>query len=173
MECRPAKTEDLPQLKEMYRRLIERMYDQNICIWDEVYPCEFFREDIEQGRLYVLTDREEITAAFVLCDANGGAGAVQWENAAARAVYIDRLGVNVDHAGKGVGSAALQWAAVLAVQRGAQYLRLFVVDCNEPAIRLYLKNGFRRAGGVYDEVIDEDLVLRELGLEKKLDDMQR
>lgn len=88
MECRPAKTEDLPQLKAVYGRIIARMNEQNICIWDEVYPCEFFREDIEQGRLY-------------------------------------------------------------------------------------LKNGFRRVGGVYDEVIDEDLVLRELGLEKKLDDMQR
>lgn len=49
---------------------------------------------------------------------------------------------------------------------GAEYLRLFVVDINEPAINLYVKNGFKKAEGVYDEVIDDDLVLHEYGFER-------
>lgn len=165
MECRLARPDDLSRLKMVYGRMIARMNEQNIRIWDEIYPCEFFQADIEQGRLYVLTEKEDIAAAFALCDTNAGAEAVQWKNARAQAVYIDRLGVNVDYREKGIGSAALRQAVLLAGKRNAQYLRLFVVDCNEPAIRLYLKNGFRRVDGTYDETIDGNLVLHELGFE--------
>jgi ribosomal protein S18 acetylase RimI-like enzyme len=56
-------------------------------------------------------------------------------------------------------------AREVAKTLGAEYLRLFVVDINEPAIRLYTKNGFTKAMGVYDEVIDDDLVLHEYGYE--------
>ena len=51
---------------------------------------------------------------------------------------------------------------------GAEYLRLFVVDINKPAIRLYQKNGFTKVDGVYDEVFDDGYVLREIGYEIKL-----
>ena len=40
------------------------------------------------------------------------------------------------------------------------------MDINEPAINLYVKNGFKKAEGVYDEVIDDDLVLHEYGFER-------
>ena len=36
-------------------------------------------------------------------------------------------------------------------ERGAEYLRLLVVDYNRPAIRLYEKCGFRRAGGAFGQ----------------------
>ena len=55
-----------------------------------------------------------------------------------------------------------------AKKLGAEYLRLFVVDINEPAIQLYIKNGFIKRNGVYDEVIEDDLVLHEYGYEAAL-----
>lgn len=61
----------------------------------------------------------------------------------------------------------LHEAAKLAAEKNAEYLRLFVVDINVPAVNLYLKNGFRQAEGVYEENFD-DFVLREYGFEKKL-----
>lgn len=42
------------------------------------------------------------------------------------------------------------------------------MDINVPAIHLYIKNGFIRANGIYDEVIDKDLVLHEYGFEAAL-----
>lgn len=51
---------------------------------------------------------------------------------------------------------------------GVQYLRLFVVDINEPAARLYAGNGFMKVEGVYDEVFDDGFVLHEYGYEVKL-----
>ena len=49
----------------------------------------------------------------------------------------------------------------------AEYLRLFVVDINEPAVHLYRENGFAQAEGIYEEKFD-DFVLREYGFEKRL-----
>jgi ribosomal protein S18 acetylase RimI-like enzyme len=90
---------------------------------------------------------------------------VNWKDNAGKALYIDRLGVNVNYSGKGIGSYMLTKARETAKSLSAEYLRLFVVDINGPAIRLYTKNGFTKAAGVYDEVIDDDLVLHEYGYE--------
>ena len=49
-----------------------------------------------------------------------------------------------------------------------EYLRLFVVDINKPAIQLYVKNGFRKVEGVYEEVFEDGFVLREYGYEIKV-----
>ena len=62
----------------------------------------------------------------------------------------------------------LERAKDTAKDLGAEYLRLFVVDINTPAIQLYLKNGFTRGAGVYDLIIDNDLVLQEYGFELAL-----
>ena len=41
-------------------------------------------------------------------------------------------------------------------------------DINEPAIRLYEKNTFLKAKGIYDEVFDDGFVLHEFGYEIKV-----
>lgn len=167
MNFRLANINDLPQLKTVYGKIIEDMNGNDIQIWDEIYPCEFFGDDIKENRLYVLEENGAIASAFALLDSNAGADCVTWQDAHAKALYIDRLGVNVDYAGRGIGSMMLRHAAALAKEQGADYLRLFVVDINEPAIKLYIKNGFTQAGGSYDEKIDDDLTLHELGFEIK------
>lgn len=37
-----AEMGDLPQIKEVYTNIIEKMNENNIQIWDDIYPCEFF-----------------------------------------------------------------------------------------------------------------------------------
>ena len=168
MNLRLANMADLPQLKAVYKKIIEHMDKNKIQIWDEIYPCEFFAEDIDKQRLYVLMEKDEIVSAFVLCDSNAGENYMKWESRQDKALYIDRLAVNVNHLRKGIGSVTLNKAVVLAKDKGAKYLRLFVVDINEPAINLYIKNGFARVDGVYDEVIDDEFVLHEFGFERKM-----
>ena len=82
-------------------------------------------------------------------------------------MYIDRLGVNVKYLRQGIGSKMLEQAEKLAGEKGAKWLRLFVVDINKPALDLYEKCGFKRAGGIYQERIAPDLVFQEYGLEKQ------
>ncbi|WP_376774592.1 GNAT family N-acetyltransferase [Clostridium thailandense] len=71
-------------------------------------------------------------------------------------MYLDCFGVNVNYSRQGIGSLML---------KQAKYLRLFVVDINKPAINVYLKNGFKQVDGIYEEKIDDGLILREYGFE--------
>ncbi|GAA0126981.1 GNAT family N-acetyltransferase [Clostridium sp. CTA-19] len=167
MNLRMANIDDLSQLKAVYGKIIDNMNKDNIQIWDEIYPCEFFCDDIESNRLYVLEENNEIVSAFALCNSNPGSEYVKWENKHDKALYIDRLGVNVNYSRKGIGSVMLNKAIVIARDKGAKYLRLFVVDINKPAINLYIKNAFKKVDGIYDEIIDKDLVLHEFGFEIK------
>lgn len=164
MNIKLAKKNDLPQLKIMYKKIIDNMNRNNIQIWNEIYPCEFFQEDIENKSLYILTDNNDIAAAFVLCESNHGEDYLKWKNIKEKALYIDRFGVNVNYLRQGIGGLMLKNAMKLATQKNAKSLRLLVVDINKPAINLYLKNGFKRVDGVYEEKID-DFVLREYGFE--------
>jgi len=167
MIFRLADKNDLPLLKKMYKEIIDNMKRNNIQIWDEVYPCEFFQNDIDCHRLYLLVD-DDIAAAFALCESNNGEGHLKWNNTKAKALYIDRFGVNVNYLRHGFGGLMLKNAISLAKQKNAEYLRLLVVDINKPAINLYLKNGFRQADGIYEEKIDE-FVLREYGFEIEIE----
>ena len=165
MDFRLAVMQDLPQLKAVYRQIVNHMNDRGIHIWDDIYPSEFLAEDIEKQQLYVLVDNGKIISAFALCDTNAGENAVQWKENTAKALYIDRLGVNVQYAKRGIGSFMLAKAKEAARAAGAEYLRLFVVDVNEPAIKFYIKNGFIKAGGVFKEVFDDGFELHEYGYE--------
>ena len=167
MLLRLAVKDDLYQLKKVYTKIIENMNRNKIEIWDEIYPCEFFEDDIENKRLYLLTEGDDIAAAFALCESNSGEGYLKWKNINGKALYLDRFGVNTDYLRQGTGSLALKNAIEIAAQKGADCLRLFVVDINKPAINLYLKNGFSQADGIYEEKID-DFVLYEYGFEKEL-----
>ena len=115
-----------------------------------------------------MTDHEEIISAFALCDTNAGEKTVQWQENSAKALYIDRLGVNVQYAKRGIGSFMLAKAKEIAKASKAEYLRLFVVNVNEPAIKLYIKNGFIKADGIFNEVFDDGFTLHEYGYEAKL-----
>ncbi|MCM1299153.1 MAG: GNAT family N-acetyltransferase [Firmicutes bacterium] len=168
MDFRLAVMQDLVQLKDMYAQIVKNMDANGICIWDDIYPFDFFEEDINSDRLYVLLNNNEIISAFALCHNNAGEKAVKWNDDYSSAMYIDRFGVNVKYAKQGNGSLMIEKAKRTAKTLGAEYLRLFVVDINEPAIRLYTKNGFIKADGVYNETFDDGFVLREYGYEIRL-----
>lgn len=168
MDFRLAVMQDLPQLKDTYQKIVKHMNKNGIQIWDDIYPCEFFEEDIRNNRLYVLVNNNDIVSAFALCDTNSGEKFIEWQDSQSRALYLDRLGVNVNYLRTGIGNLMLEKAKAVAKGLGAEYLRLFAVDINEPAIQLYIRNGFVKGTGVYNEVIDDDLILHEYGFETVL-----
>ena len=168
MDFRLAAMQDLQQLKAVYRQIIQNMEDNHLQIWDDIYPIEFFEQDIRSGRLYVLLDNSALVSAFSLCGTSAGENAVNWKGSGGKCLYLERFGVNANYRGRGIGSLMLAKAKDAARALGADHLRLFVVDRNEPAIRLYDKTGFQRADGVYIEAVDDGLTLREYGYEAAL-----
>ena len=153
MDFRLAQTQDLPQIKQTFQEIIHQMEQNNLQIWDDIYPCSFFEDDIKNNRLYVLTKKTELLSVFALCDTDEGAGTMAWTEQTAAARYLDRFGVNAHYSRKSFG---------------AEYLRLFVVDENLPAIRLYEKGGFTKVNGIYQIELDEENTLNAYGYEIKL-----
>ena len=168
MIFRLASVNDLCAIKTIYESIVENMNQNNKHIWNEYYPFECFEGDINSQRLYVLEENSDIVAACALCDSNEAENAMEWENKEAKALYIDRLGVNVNYQGKGYGSLLIKNAIEVARNNRFEYLRLFVVDINQPAICLYEKNGFKRLDGIYEEKINENVTLKEYAYEKRI-----
>lgn len=44
MDFRLAVMDDLPQLKAVYKDIVQNMDRHQICIWDDIYPGGFFEE---------------------------------------------------------------------------------------------------------------------------------
>ncbi len=168
MDCRLALIEDLTEIKAMYSKLIEKMNNEGIEIWDDIYPCEFFEKDIENENLYIMLQNNIIVGAFALCEEHIGQKYIDWEEKGIKAVYIDRLGVNIDFSKQGIATKLLTFASKVAKEKTAKYLRLFVIESNIPAIRLYEKFGFKKANGIYTEIIDENLSFEEFGYELQI-----
>lgn len=170
MNFRLAEMADLAQLKSIFAKIIEKMNAENGRIWDDTYPCECFETDIQNRRLYVLTEEGVILSAFALwaLGPDDERNELRWESDPAKALYFGRFGVNVDYRKGGVGSIMIANAAATAKAKGAECLRVFVAENNKPAISFYLKNGFEKTDVIYDEALDEDFVLRQFGFEKDL-----
>lgn len=168
LTCQLAKPEDIPELTSLYKRVISDMDDSRIGIWDDVYPFCMFQEDIDHKRLFVLLSSDRIIAAFSLCNTTEGEEMVNWNIPASRYLYLDRLAVNPDMKGKGIGSAAVQEAERQAKAMKAEVLRLFVVDYNRPAVSLYRHFSFSQASGMYRLKIDELFTMCMIPMEKSL-----
>ena len=165
MIFRLAAPQDVPRLKEMYRRIMDYLDEVDMQIWDEYYPCELLEGDVEKQRLYVMTEEEMPVAAFALCRSSGGEGHVEWDKPEASALYLERLGVDTLHMRHGLASQMIQKAMEVTQEQGIEYLRLFAAVSNPPSLALYRKNGFRQAKGIFEEVIDENWMLSEYGFE--------
>lgn len=170
MQFRKANLSDLQEIKTVYRAIVADMDKNGVSIWDEVYPCDFFEQDILNGNLYALfDDKGRFVSAFALLNEDGGNSKVAWKYNAKAPLYMYRLGVNPQNARQGIGKAMIKNAIRTAKELGADSLRLLVSDINIPAIALYEKMDFIKADGTYFDNIVENQVLREFGYEYVLE----
>lgn len=169
MKFRLAEISDLPQLKEVFTEVTREM--TNTCgeIWNDYYPCELFEGDIERKEIYILDDSGIIVSAIVLCGTNPAQESIKWQDKNAKVLYVERFGVNVSYQRRGIAVTMLRFAMDIAKEQGAEYLRLFVVDRNLPAIGLYEKFGFQRMDGVFYEDIAEGIIYNEYGYEIRIE----
>ena len=110
MKIRLATNSDLANLEKMFLAIVENMNNQNIKIWNEYYPFEEFENDIKNNCLYVLESNNEIIATFGLFESTGGQEYINWIDKDAKAIYLARVGVNVDYLRQGIGSQVIKYA---------------------------------------------------------------
>ena len=84
-----AKLEDLNSIKEIYKKIIKNMYDNDIKIWNEYYPNEVFESDIEQGNLYLLKEDNNILGAFVLYEHKNLEEGLEWADCKAKSYLLN------------------------------------------------------------------------------------
>ena len=168
MTIRPAEMKDLEDIKKMYREIIDETARQGRPIWGGDYPVEFLHEDISNKRMYILLENDRPVAAVALCHSIWDDSSVEYEDANAEARYIERLAVRPDHWRMGLSRLMMEEIEKTAREKGAEYLRLFVLESNKPAYSLYEKIGFRRIGGVHDIPVDEHFTLHTDVMEKRI-----
>ncbi len=151
MNCRLATKSDLPALEKMYDQIVENMNSQNIRIWHQYYPFDEFEIDIDNGNLFVMENTDEIVCAFSVTNTNSASSCFEWSNPDDKAVYLSRLGVNVNYLKQGIASLALEQLKRIAIKRDAKAIRLMVAVENTPATNLYLKKGFKQVTGTSEE----------------------
>ena len=165
MNLQLATQNDLPLIKEIYKGVVDKMIADGIEMWNNDYPESALITDINDGELYLLKEGGKLLGAFALNTIALGEKHVKCEKDDAQVIYLKRMAVNATMQGKGIARLLIHYAKEEARSNGCEYLRLFVVDYNEPAINLYRSENFLQAEGLYEDNLTEELRFIELGLE--------
>ena len=163
-----ATIKDLNKIKEMYTKIIKNMYKNNIKIWNDFYPNEVFKSDIENKYLYILKKDNKIVGCFSLYEHKDIEKDIMWKDKKAKAFLLNRVGVNINYLNQGIGQEIINRACKIAKEKEAKYLRLLVSDINTPAINLYIKCNLSKVKGVHEEIINDKVSIYEYGFEKEL-----
>lgn len=153
MQIRKATERDMDGIEQLYNALndyLARPEVENGPRWSRgVYPLrEHAQEGLDAGELYVATIQGRIAGTVIYLSQQGEEyRQVNWQLPYdAPAVVIHILAVHPDYLGCGVGTALLDYAAVVGRDRGAQAVRLDTYEENHSAARLYEKCGFSYRG---------------------------
>jgi GNAT superfamily N-acetyltransferase len=110
--------------------------------WPLPFPRDQIAAAIDRGEVYVVEaeDGEAVATVSMLQDDP------YWGERPPDAFYVHKLAVRRDRAGRGIGTAIVEWANAEAAEAGREFLRL---DClaDNPAIRTYYEDlGFQHRG---------------------------
>jgi GNAT superfamily N-acetyltransferase len=113
----------------------------------EQWPLPFPRDElagaIDRGEVYVVEgeDSEPVATLSLLQD-----DPMYWGDRPPDALYLHKFAVRRDRAGRGIGSAIVEWANAEAAEAGREFLRLDCL-CDNPSIRNYYEGlGFEHRG---------------------------
>ncbi|MFC7440096.1 GNAT family N-acetyltransferase [Laceyella putida] len=148
MQLVHAHEEQLAEIMEIYRNVVQMMNKQGIYQWAEDYPNEdVLKNDIAKGNLYTLLDEGQIAAIVALDqEFEPEYEQIPWQDQSGRFLVVHRLCVNPDNQGKGVSRILMQEIERFAREHGYASIRLDTQMANEKAMRLYDVNGFEQRG---------------------------
>ena len=148
MNVRAATTEDAELVASLIDDATLWVQELGYPQWPFPFPRDEVAGAIERGEVYLAeVDRSLVATITILSD-----DPVYWGKRPPDALYVHKLAVRRDHAGRGIGAGLVEWAAAQARAAGRSFLRL---DClrDDPGIRAYYERlGFEHRNDFGDEV---------------------
>lgn len=148
---RRAAAADLDSIEEAYQEhfLHEKKYGAYTVFREGIYPTrKDAKEALESGTLFVYEENGAVMGSIILDGRQPDEyRRIDWPSKAAEGQVrvIHLLMVRPGAAGKGIGSALINYAAETARRSSCIALRLDTGEQNLPAVSLYRKSGFRLA----------------------------
>jgi ribosomal protein S18 acetylase RimI-like enzyme len=132
--------------------------DYMLAIWYQ--PGAIAREIEEQGHCFALIEVADQPIGYLACE----------PQPAQQNLFISKLYLQPQYAGRGLGQQALRWLEELARQQGAHSLSLRVNKNNLKAIRAYLRAGFRIREAICTDIgsgyVMDDYLMEKAGLDR-------
>lgn len=161
VSCRPATLEDLPALRELYRRAsLSNTADQQL-LSDHPEFLELSGENVAAGRSRVAVLGDGTIAGFATTICSG------------EVVELEDIFVDPDHHRRSVGTHLVTDAAAVARRHSAHRIE---VTANPAAVAFYLRNGFVAVGDMvlkYGRAVRMRLEVPELGLTRAAEQAQK
>jgi GNAT superfamily N-acetyltransferase len=109
--------------------------------WSRPYPADKLLATIEAGTVFMLRDGHT-TAGTITLTADAEEGLWTEDELAEPSMFVNKLTVAREYAGKNLGGRLLDWAGNRAHCAGARWLRLDAWTTNEALQQYYLVQGF-------------------------------
>ena len=170
INIRKAEKTDIKQIADIYEHIHNEESDGRLTTgWIKgVYPVEQTAADaVVRGEMYVCEDEGDILASAIINHQQVDVyarGDFIYEAPDNEIMVIHTLTVDPKAAGRGIGSAFVNFYEKLAAEEGCTVLRLDTNERNTGARALYNKLGYREAGivpCVFNGIPDVTLVLFE------------
>jgi predicted N-acetyltransferase YhbS len=142
VNVRPADREDAGTVAELLDEATRWVRNLGYEQWPLPFPRPELAAAIDRGEVFVVEDEGDPVATVTLLWDDP----IYWGERPPDAVYVHKLAVRRDRAGRGIGAAIVAWANAEAIEAGRDFLRL---DClrDNPGIRDYYEQlGFEHRG---------------------------
>lgn len=148
IDFRSAKDSDVYAVLDILKRAAQKMTEQGIDQWDELYPdMSDVTNDISEGCMFVGEHDVQIVSVYTLnkkWDEEYKNGS--WKYPEDSCAVIHRLCVDPVSQNSGIGKNTLQHIEKAAIDEGIRSLRLDVFSKNPYALRLYQNLNYNIAG---------------------------
>lgn len=148
MNIRAANRDDVELVATLIDNATEWVGRLGFEQWPLPFPRNEVAEAVTRGEVYVAEVDGEAVATVTLL----GEDPAYWGERSPDALYVHKLAVRRDRAGRGIGAAVVDWAGGRATDLGRDFLRLDCL-CDDPRIRTYYEGlGFEHRGDLDDHV---------------------
>ena len=150
MIIRKAKHNELNQIMQAYKSCVKGMIDLGIDQWDESYPNRnIIRNDLREQNYYVAILDQEIVAGIKIDQAQDPSYLeMDWHDKSNNFVVVHRLCSKTKVWNKGIGKKMMEFAELVAKERGCSSIRLDTYINNPKAIAFHQKIGYNKLGSI-------------------------